>query len=65
MRTINLYGVDGINIHLDKYNDIVAGDDPSAIVKVIGYTLYASSLEEAQQSIRREYLALEIAMRKA
>jgi hypothetical protein len=53
---VDLYGEDGIKIGLTQDYDIVAPDSDEAIVVVTGYALYCRSLEEAQRSIRREYL---------
>jgi hypothetical protein len=55
MEIVNLYGEDGIAIHLSEHHDIC--DQDEAVVKVIGHRLYVSSVEEAEQSIRSAYLA--------
>lgn len=54
IKTINLYGEDGIVIYLSEYHDICTRDE--AIVRVVGHRLYASSVEDAEQSIRAAYL---------
>jgi hypothetical protein len=51
------YGNDGISICLTVHNDICGRADDAADIEVIGYPVYASSLEDARQSILRDYLA--------
>ena len=65
--TINLYGEAGISILVDSYGDIVISDESEAIeeaakfgialTRVIGHTLYACDLHEAQAQIRDAYLS--------
>ena len=58
MKSINLYSEpDGIAIGLTADTDIVAPDSDEAVVRVVGHRLYCCSAEEAERSIRLEYLA--------
>jgi hypothetical protein len=52
--TINLYGEDGIAVYLTDLYDLCGRDE--AAIRVIGHRIYASSMEEAEQSIRAAYL---------
>ena len=53
--TVNLYNQDGIAIFLTEWHDICNRDE--AAVRVVGHDFYHGSLEDAEQSIRRAYLA--------
>lgn len=53
--TVNLYGEDGIAIYMSAYHDICDCDE--AVVRVVGHDLYYGSMEDAERSIRRAYLA--------
>ena len=55
----NLYGEDGIAIHLDAYDDFCDADE--AAVRVVGRAIYSCSVEQAERSIRAEYLARRVA----
>jgi hypothetical protein len=56
IRTVNLYGENGIAISLTADNDICQPSDFDAAVKVIGHAAYVGSLSDAERSIRSEYL---------
>jgi hypothetical protein len=56
IKTINLYGRDGIAIYLNADHDICNDAPQEAVVKVIGHSLYATSIEQAEASIRAAYL---------
>lgn len=61
MTTIHLHGdsPEGIRILLDRYGDILDPRDANtAVVRVIGHAVYACSLEEARNSLRRQALML-------
>jgi hypothetical protein len=48
---------DGIAVYLTPDGDIVPIDSDEIIVKVIGHQAYCCSVQEAEESIRREYYA--------
>jgi len=54
MTICNLYGEDGIEIHLNADYDICDAQD--AIVCVVGHQVYVCPAEEARQKIRAAYL---------
>lgn len=56
MKNVNLYGEDGIAVHIDQWGDVVEAKDETATLRVVGHAAYACSLDEARESIRREYL---------
>lgn len=56
MANTNLYGEDGIVIGLTEDDDICDPTDNDCTHTVTGHAAYACSLQEAKESIRREYL---------
>ena len=56
MKTVNLYGEDGICIGLTAEDDICHPTDDDCVVKVVGHRVYCESADDAGWDIRREYL---------
>lgn len=54
---INMYGEDGIAVALTADGDTCESKDDDCALLIIGHQAYASSVEEAHRSIRREFLA--------
>lgn len=56
LKTVDLYGEDGIKIGLTAEFDLCSRDDAAAVVIVAGHALYACSVQEAEHAIQDEYM---------